>query len=347
MNRLDSLDTVDENEIFSDEEIKSLIDIERDATLEDEESGVDKKTTRMSVLGLESDQAWQKKVVFFRDLCERFEIILESSIVNLLRISVSAEKLPIGHSTYRRVVNSAFADPENLSCIVLLPFRENNLKTPDIIELDMNLAFLMIDLNLSGDGLSIPKKSKITDFERSIMGRIMTKIKRDLTQVWHPSLELIDSPPKVLSYLDLVEVSYQEQPVISFPFRLTLQNDSSNPITGNFTVHIPYSIMSVEKLYIDNLDKADSKGTEKSSRTSIQEKVMDISLDLQVCFPPRPITVGELLNLKSGDIIKLGITTESKLNVKLEERTKFLGTPVLAGNWRAVKISNLPPNWNT
>ena len=372
MEESDLLDIAEEGGILSNEEIEALIDVfgseketadsvqygktEKGATLEilddtdDEESRTDKKATRLSVLGLESNEAWQKKADFFKDLCDHFEIILGSSITNLFGISARAEKLSMGRSTYKEVIKSAFTftDTESLSCVIFFPFKDSSMKAFDIVEIELSLAFLMVDFYLKGDGLYLPKKNKITDFERSIMSKIMKKIMYNLTQVWHPSFELADSEPKVFSCLDLGKISYQEQPVISFPFNLTLQN-SQDAINGKFTVHIPYSIMNTDKMYIDNLGTKEMSRTKmkNSSPTSIQEKIMDVPLQLQACFPSTSITFGELLNLKKGDIIKLGITTESKLNVRLQERTRFLGIPVLVENWKAVKICALPSNWKT
>jgi len=354
-----------EDVILSDDEIEALIDVfgakkrkavttefedisSRGATLEilgTEESEEELKKDNIfssMLVGSESNQAWQKRASFFNDLCSRFELVLSNSLSSFLGgIRVFTEKLPIGRSTYRNVLDSSLADPENMSCIILFAFQDNSINVNDMVELDLNLVFLMVDLFLGGDGLVIPNKKKVTDFERNIVSKIMSKLRNDLSKIWHPSLELRASPPRVFSYLDLAETSFQEQPVITFPFKITLQNSERNTISGNFIVHIPYSIMSIDKMYIDNIDTKAEDRKEKS-QISMKEKIMDVPLCLQARFPPVSITFGELLELKKGDTIKLNITTQDKIVVKIEDKTKFLGVPRLVGNMKAVEICDTP-----
>lgn len=316
----------------------------RNATLEIldtavEDVPIDKEPSRLSVSsGVESKKAWQKKLIFFQDLCTRFEVILRTYITSLLRVSTRAEKLPIGRSTYRDVVNSSFNSDKRL-CIIMFPF-EYDTDVYDIIELDLNLVFFMVDLYLGGDASSIPNKNEITDFERIVISKMIGDIRTSMSQIWHPELELIDRPPKVLSFRDLADSSYKDQSVMTFPFRMTLQNGDQSPINGRFVVHISDVIKDMDEMYIDVRDKkATSKnGMKDASKASMEEKVMEIPLWLQVRFPARKITFGELLKLKEGDLIKLGVTIRDKVNVKLQEKDKFHGKLVLAGNMKAVEI---------
>lgn len=386
MNESNLSDIIEKDEVLSDGEISSLIDVfeERktdesvgevpggvvleildteDEDEAEEEIGrrrapgirsIGKKEdkageTDQLLTGLESKQSSQKVEIFFNELCSRLKTILSSSITNLLqKVSVSAERLSIEQSAYGEIVHSVLSATKNSSCIILFPFKDEALKVPDMVEIDLDLAFAMIDLFLGGDAFSIPDKGKITDFERDIISKMMTKMKSDFANLLHPSLELEDSPPRVVNYMDLGDIPHQVRPIISLPIRLTLEINHQTSISGNFVVHIPYSIIEREKLYVDNLDRENLKGAKKLSQTSIQEKAMDIPLNLQVCFPPRTITVGELLNLQEEDIIKLNTTLEDKLNVKLQEENKFLGEPLLIGkNQKAVEISDLPQGWDS
>jgi len=56
------------------------------------------------------------------------------------------------------------------------------------------------------------------------------------------------------------------------------------------------------------------------------------------------VTIGELLDIREDDVIRLDRSQEAELPIRAGKRARFVGRPGTLGGNRAVQVTGIPPS---
>jgi flagellar motor switch protein FliM len=76
----------------------------------------------------------------------------------------------------------------------------------------------------------------------------------------------------------------------------------------------------------------------------LAESIRDARLPLAVELGSTTVTVGELLDIRIDDVIRLDRSLRADLPIRAGKRARFLGRPGTLGGNRAVQITGVPPS---
>lgn len=113
-------------------------------------------------------------------LHEGFARNLTNSIGAYLRIGFQAGLASAEHLSYREFIGGV-PEKSYLGSVKLAP-----LGAAALIQMDLALAFPLIDVLLGGEGMGQPPSREITEIEEQILETIMRIICRELQTVWQP-----------------------------------------------------------------------------------------------------------------------------------------------------------------
>jgi flagellar motor switch protein FliM len=102
---------------------------------------------------------------------------------------------------------------------------------------------------------------------------------------------------------------------------------------NKLSVHYYYS-SSNQKVSPDNIK-------------AIKAKLQDSQIPLKVILGQTQITVKDLLELSVGDVVPLERNYRDELEIRIGQRTKFLGKPGVHGNKMAVQVTQVIEEDNT
>jgi len=260
-------------------------------------------------------------------LHDKFCSNVSSSLSAYLRAVTEVTLLSVEQTSYNEFLLS-LSDPTCYNAITIKP-----LTGMAAFEMNLDLAFPLIDRLLGGSG-NVPKLSRnITDIERILIQGVIKVLLSNLKEAWaHVSpidftLHASETRPQLLQIASANEV------VILIIFEVKIGDVRGNmhlcipfaalePIVGNFSQD-----MSIRR-------KGDQASDFKNIVNSLYGSIIPVSAELTGTL----ISVKDLLSLTNGDVVRLDRKAGDRLEVHVGGRPKFESEPVMAEDRKAVRI---------
>ena len=258
---------------------------------------------------------------------ERFARLFHQSLYNLLRRSPEISVSQVTMKKFNDYVNTLDM-PTNLNVV-----RINPLRGLALVVLDPKLVFTAVD-NLFG-GVGRHAKVEGRDFtatEQRIIRLLLRHAFTNLKEAWskvlaldfeHVHSEINPHFAKIVNPTEIVVIS---------TFRIELHGGG-----GELHVTMPYSMLEPLRELLDAGGSGDA--TERDGRWSgaLREEVDDAEIELNAVLGEATVTLADLLNLKSGDVIPCDFNGSITLNA--EAVPLFRGSFGISRGQQAVKIN--------
>jgi flagellar motor switch protein FliM len=221
----------------------------------------------------------------------------------------------------------------NPTCIYV--FQMEPLEGAAIMEINPNLYFLLVDRLFGGQGKATDHSRELTDIEKSVLTKIAERALQNLKEVWeHVGI----FTPKIESYetnAQFVQIAPPNETVILISLEVRMKHGS-----GLISLCFPYMLLE------SVIDKLSGESWISGQRTTTQETRRLIEAELASTDLPANVVVGEaslsmrdLLQLRTGDVVVLDKPAGSDLVVHVGDRAKFLGRVGLVGRNKSVQIT--------
>jgi len=316
-------------DILSQSEIDSLLqalssgEVDVQEIKEDEGSKKVKKYDFRNPQKIAKDQLRTLEIIH-----ENFARLLQTFLSGYLRAPVQASILTVDQYAYSEFSN-AISNPAFLSIINFDP-----LNGQILIDVSTNIVFATIDRLLGGDGEEIPEIRGFTEIEISLLKKTMIKTMDLIKEAWENVIEL---DPK----LEKIEVNSQFAQIVppNETIALVTLNISIGSVEGMMNVCIPYLVLEpiLDKLSTKYWFSSTKKTITKEEMKAIRQRMLDTKVPIKAELGSTNITIRELLNLQSGDVIRLD-ESNNLIDLRIGSKVKFYGTPGVSNNRMAVKI---------
>lgn len=207
-----------------------------------------------------------------------------------------------------------------------------------VMEVNPNIAYAMLDRLLGGQGAIPEKMGALTEIETTVMERIFSKALDSFHEAWKQIIEL--DP-----YLEVLEMNPQFMQIVS-PNEIVAVISFSTKIgetTGMINLCLPHVVLEpiMPKLSGQYWFSTQRKTRDEKEQLLLEERVKTAKLPIIAELGTATISVGEFLHLAQGDVIQLDQAIDSKLQIKVGERLKYLGQPGTAKGRIAVQIDEV------
>ncbi|GAA4700819.1 flagellar motor switch protein FliM [Brevibacillus fulvus] len=207
-----------------------------------------------------------------------------------------------------------------------------------VMEVNPNIAYAMLDRLLGGQGQIPEKMGALTEIESNLMERVFSKALDTFHEAWkqiielEPSLEVMEMNPQFMQIVSPNEIVA----VISFSTKI-------GETTGMINLCLPHVVLEpiMPKLSGQYWFSTQRKVRDETEKLLLEERLKTAKLPIITELGTATITVGEFLSLTQGDVIQLDQSIESKLQIKVGERVKFLGQPGTSKGRIAVLIDEV------
>lgn len=318
-------------EILSQEEI--------DALLVAMQSGeVDLENIKSDESGrMIKDYDFRRPNKFSKDQLNTIELIYEdfcrslgTLLSGLLRTRVVAKMSSVDQFTYEEFVQ-AIPNPTILNVFSLLP-----LEGKGIMELNPIIGFSIIDRLFGGPGLSTFKGRPLTEIEKNVIEKMSEKILLLFKDAWSICYE-------VNPFLEVIEINPQFTQVVS-PLEMVVIitiNIKIGETEGLMNICLPCLLLEpiAEKLNTKFWFAGSSASSAKNYSQYLQQVIEKTEIPLSAILGNNMITIRELLDLQTGDVIPLEKKKNSNVEVYIGSKLKFYGQLGLAGKNLAIKIN--------
>ena len=328
------------SDILSQEEVDALLSA---VSAGDAGAGAAKASTGSAVAESPEDDKRSIQIYDFRrpdrvskdqmrtlqNLHEGYARIFSTTMTSYLRTLVEIELVSVDQLTYSEFIMSI----SNPSCIYV--FQMEPLEGNAIFEINPSLVYYMVDRLFGGQGKTMEQNRELTTIEESVMIKITERALANLKDVWeHVGI----FNPKIVNYEtnpQFVQIAPPSETVILISLEVRMANGS-----GLISLCFPFMVLEsvIGKLSGESWmvsQRVSTRETEKIVRKEIESRQVNVAAEIGTLS----LTIRDLLQLKTGDVLWTDKTIESRLGIRLNGQLKMEGKPGLVGRRKAVQVT--------
>lgn len=259
---------------------------------------------------------------------ERFARHLRISLFNMLRKQAEVSINGVQMMKFGEYQNTLYV-PTSLNMVRFRP-----LKGTALITMEARLVFILVENFFGGDGRFHARIEgrEFTPTERRIVQLLLKIVFEDYKEAWSPVMgvefEYLDSEvnPSMANIVSPTEVI-----VVS---SLHIEVDGGG---GDFHVVMPYSMVEPIRELLDAGVQSDKMETDVRWSSALREEIMDVPVDFRVNLLEHDMSLRDLMELQSGDIIPVAMPENAVMFV--EELPTFRVKMGRSGENLAVQVS--------
>ncbi|MCP5051066.1 MAG: flagellar motor switch protein FliM [bacterium] len=266
-------------------------------------------------------------------LHDRFSRNFSSSLSAYLRALIDVNLYSVEQFTYAEFILS-LPDPTYFNAIAMQP-----LEGSSVLEINPKILFPMIDKILGGKGEDFGGGMRtITDIERTLIEGVVNLILRDLEDAWKQIAKLKMKIVATETSPQLIQVVAPNEIVVLIVFELKV-----GEAKGFMNFCIPSIVLEPIAKRFSQDWYADRAKTSVEEVKKIKLNLLRTGIQLEAGIYKNFISVRDLLNLGTGDLIKLETKVNDAVNLKLNGVTKYNAYQVRKDDKKAVQVVNLIP----
>lgn len=257
---------------------------------------------------------------------ERFARFFRTSLLNLLHRSIDVTVAPVEIRPYGDYVTTVQV-PSSLNMVKLAPLHGTGL-----IALDPRLVFTVVDNFFGGSGRFARVEGRdFTPTERRIIDRLVARAIADLKEAWSPVLAI---EPEVVGFEinpHFATIASPTESVVITRLRVELEGGG-----GELHFTLPYAAIEPLRDMLEAGVQSDRVEGDVRWAQALREEIEDAELTLGTVLGSARVTLGQLLDLKAGDVLPCDFA--GRITLCSEGVPLFRGTCGLSRGLHAVRI---------
>ncbi|MEH7356550.1 flagellar motor switch protein FliM [Neobacillus drentensis] len=314
-------------EILSQQEIDALLSALNNGELE--ASDVTEKKEKVKVYDFKRAMRYSKEQLrSITRIHENFTRLLTSYLSAQLRTFVQIEIDLVDQVNYQEFIASI------PSRTILNVFEVKPMDEKMVMEVNPQVAYAILERLLGGQGDPSTRNGTLTDIETVLIQRIFTRAFEMYREAWKNIENINVKWDAIESNPQFIQIASPNETVIIIALRTTI-----GEITGRMTLCLPHLIVEpvLPKLSTHQMLSFISK-TNVPQQDKLKQNLDSVTVPVIAEIGEATLQVSDLFNLQIGDVI--GIET-GKLEVKVDNLTRFLGNPGLQKGHYAVQIDQV------
>jgi flagellar motor switch protein FliM len=273
------------------------------------------------------DRASREQIRSLHLLHDRFARNLGTSLSAYLRTVTEVGIVSVEQFTYAEFLMS-LPDPTAYYAMSLQP-----MEGIGALELNPSIAFTMIDRMLGGSGRRVTADRALTEIEQTVVDAVVKLILESLSDTWAaitPVRFLIkarETRPQML------QVAAPNEAMILLVFDMKIGGS-----TGMLNLCIPTSMIEASGATFSHDWYRTRREPTEAERMALIENLARVPLPLTALLRTS-LTGRELLDLREGDVISLGMSVHRPLTLRVGQVDQFEGMPVRTGNHAGVELT--------
>jgi flagellar motor switch protein FliM len=257
---------------------------------------------------------------------ERFARLFRASLFNLLRRTPEISVSPVELLKFSEYVHSLHV-PTSLNIVRMVPLRGVAL-----VVLDPKLVFATVDNFFGGNGRFTKIEGRdFTATETRVIQMLLKHLFADLKEAWSNvariDLEYVNSEinPHFANIVSPTEI------VVVTTFNVELDGGG-----GQVHITMPYAMIEPLRELLDAGVASDRVEHDERWMQALKEEIEDAEVEIRAVLGRGRITLGELLDLKPGDVVPCDFT--GRATIVAEDVPVFRGQFGQSRGMQAVKI---------
>lgn len=314
------------DKILNQEDIDALFRAARNGPVKKGPAPAERKVTKFDIRKVGQINKEQMRALSV--LHETFARNITNSLSAYLRVAVEANIASIEQLNYSEIV-TRMSEMTYLCTIRVKP-----LETLALLQMDLALAFPIMDLILGGTGNSEGIELRdLTEIEEQILESIVGILTRELQTAWAAVLEVAFEfeQRQPSSQAAQLMPATERNLALSFEFKvlesrgmlnITLPGVVSNALLRKLSTQFSYAKRAGSHTHVDQ----------------IREQMLHGSFPMSLKLPSIKVRVQELMALRVGQVLPLDHPLDQPAILSVAEEEMFMAYPVSCGDVRGCQV---------
>lgn len=271
-------------------------------------------------------QIGREQLQAINSLHEGFARNLTHSLGAYLRVAFSAALVSAEHLTYREFLQRVPEITYLASC------RLDPTGVNAAMQLDLKVAFPIIDLLLGGEGKSIAVTREITEIEEQILDSVARIICRELGAAWQAlALDVVFEERVEPGAAQRLMPS--EEKTLSLSFEITMPE-----VRGGLSIAVPAVVSNalLRKISADWSHRRPRRVTD--SRERLMRRLLDCPFQAELGAKDVRVSVSALAGLAPGNVLGFARSAAEPASLLIAGREMFRASPARCGDTRSARI---------
>jgi flagellar motor switch protein FliM len=237
---------------------------------------------------------------------ERFARYLRIGLFNYMHRTTDISVGPIRVQKYSEFIRNLVV-PTNLNLVAAKPLRGTSL-----FVIDPNLVFLVVDNMFGGDGRFHTRVEgrDFTPTEQRIIQGLLGVIFAEYSRSWKPVYDISFEYIRSEMNSQFANIATPSEIVISTTFSLEFGGTAAD-------MHIcfPYSMIEPIRDLLYSSMQSDQLSTDQRWTVMLRRQLKDAEVEIAANIATTTVTLRQILNMKTGDIIPIDIPDAIMANV--------------------------------
>jgi flagellar motor switch protein FliM len=243
-------------------------------------------------------------------ICRNFGVFLSAQ----LRMIVEMNLLAVDQIMYSEFVMSIAAPSSIYVCEIDDPFSHF------VLELNPQLSIFIVEKLFGGRGNFIPEVRPISVIEQKIMKRVVDRIAVEVEKNWSKVAKFQCAVNRFESNPEFVQILPSSEPVVVASMEIKIHGNSTL-----MNICYPYMWISsiVSSQEVQEKISFGSKESTPEERNSVEQNLSLTKVAIKPVLGKSVLSIGDFINLKSGDVITLRTRTDNPLPVYIQNKHVF------------------------
>lgn len=201
------------------------------------------------------------------------------------------------------------------------------------LELDLPLAFPIIDVLLGGPGRAEATVREITEIEEQILESVVKIIGRELENTWRPVLEVQFAFDQRLRQADISRLMPPSEKILSLSFEIRMPE-----ARGMLNLALPAAVANALLRKLTQQASYRKKRGTVDSTLQMRRRLENCVFPVQLVLPEQPVRISRFLSLEPGSVLKLGCSLGTTAGLLVSGKELFTARPVRIGGRRAAQV---------
>lgn len=275
------------------------------------------------------DRISKEQIHALQFLHERFARNVSQSLAAYLRSMTEVSLVSVEQFAYSEFLMS-LSDPTAFYAVSMAPY-------DDLGGLEINpaVAFAMIERMLGGEGKNAAVDRALTDIEQNVVDSVVKILLESLTETWRPVVgELSFGIRARETRPQMLQVASPNDTVVMLVFDMRIGESQ-----GMLNLCLPASVVEkTDTHFAGALDRHRREPTGKE-RAWLYENLARVPMPISAVLESH-CTTRELVAMRSGDIITLGVPAARPIDLRVGKTLKFRGQPAVMGGRAALAVAH-------
>jgi flagellar motor switch protein FliM len=272
------------------------------------------------------DRVSKEQIRSLQLLHERFARNASTSLSAFLRSTTEIAIVSVEQFAYSEFLMS-LPDPTAFYAIAMPPF-----ESLAALELNPGVAFAMLARMLGGGDAVAPARA-LTEIEQNVVDSVVKLLLDHLTEIWRGVTEIRFQVQGRETRPQMLQVASWNEVMILLTFEVSI-----GETRGLLNICVPASIIEASGAsFVQGFQQSRREPTETEQRwlaENLGRVRVPVTTDIEARLRTR-----ELLSLEPGQVLSLGVSAASDVNIRVGDIVKFRGRLAAGDGRAAVRIT--------